>query len=139
MQLEEVYQMVKSNGGRFTKVRRAVIEILFSASQPLSALDIIQNLKEIKILVNRTTVYRELLYLVENDIVKEIKFKDNLRYFEISQNHHHHLVCTNCHTIKEITLGDHLEKQEKHIWRKEKFKVIDHALEFYGLCKKCVD
>ena len=58
-------------------------------------------------------------------------------YYEIQQDHHHHLVCVSCNSISKVEIGNHLEKQEKQIAKQNKFNIIHHSLEFYGYCQKC--
>lgn len=81
-------------------------------------------------------MYRELMFLVENNIITKntISHKD---YFELPTDHHHHLVCTGCNSIKKVVLGKHLHKQEKQLEKENEFTIINHSIEFYGLCKNC--
>jgi Fur family transcriptional regulator, ferric uptake regulator len=118
-------------------VRKSIIKILFEDGCLLSATDISNKLLLLKISADRTTIYRELVFLLEKNVIKKIQLGDNKLYYEICSKHHHHLICTKCSDVKEIVLGKHLEKQEMIIYKKDKFKVLSHSLEFYGLCEKC--
>jgi len=85
---------------------------------------------------NRSTIFRELLFLTKNNIL----IKNNISgvdCYEIQQDHHHHLVCLNCNSIIKIEVGGHLAKQEKQIAKRNKFDIINHSLEFYGYCRNC--
>ena len=136
--MDTILQKIKDDGFRLTTVRKAMVRILFDENRPLTSSDIQAGLLSLHIKADRTTVYRELLFLLDRLIVKKIKFDDHKMHYEICSGHHHHLVCTKCSAVKEIVLGEHLEQQEKKIYRKEKFKVLSHSLEFYGLCSKCL-
>ena len=135
--MNTILQKIKGSGFRLTKVRTAMAKILFDGKRPLTSSDIQTQLSRLRIKADRTTVYRELLFLLEQNIIKKIQFADNKIYYEICAEHHHHLICTRCNNVKELFLGKHLEQQEKKIYKKENFKVISHSLEFYGLCGKC--
>lgn len=126
---------IKNCGGKITKTRLAVIKMLFTT--PLTSGEIALKLKHQKINVNRTTIYRELLFLVNNKIARTFQNANGDKYYEISNQHHHHLICTKCNVIKEISHCPELKKQEKNLSKKEKFKITGHALEFFGLCPKC--
>lgn len=104
----------------------------------LSAAEILKYLKKHNPKINRTTVYRELLFLTKHAVVKEVLLSGKAPFYELNQDKHHHLVCLNCDSIKPVSLGKHLLAEEKKVYRKEKFKITAHSLEFYGLCKKCL-
>ncbi|MDO8509576.1 MAG: transcriptional repressor [bacterium] len=138
LSLEQIIQKIKKAGGRITKVRQGVIAILLVADRPIDAAELAKRLKKKKITADRTTIYREVLYLLHNSIIHRVQLNDGAQYYEILDEHHHHLVCTSCHSIVDMILHNDLEEQAKKIWKKEKFKVTDHTLEFFGLCAKCV-
>lgn len=133
-----IFDNLKSEGHKMTKVRKAIIEILTSHSQPFSASDILSELAVKGLRVNKTTVYRELLFLKEQSVVGEIELGEGKKRYEITpKDHHHHLVCVSCKSIKDIPLERDLDTQEEHIAQKNKFKILNHSLEFFGLCGNC--
>lgn len=136
MQLDAIYKKIWSKGGRLTKTRKAIIEILYESGCVLSSSDIMFRLKARNIRPNRSTTYRELVFLVQNNIITKntISHKD---YFELPDDHHHHLVCVSCNSIQKVVIGNHLRQHEKKIERENSFEIINHSLEFYGLCKDC--
>lgn len=135
--MEKLIDKLKSLGARITKTRCAVLEYLSVAIKPVSALDILNELKRRKILVNRTTVYREISFLLEQSLIRELKIIGQASLFELADKHCHHLICLKCHDVKTIPMDNHLHEEEVKIMKKEKFKISDHTLEFYGLCHKC--
>ncbi len=136
--MDTILQRIRNDGFRLTKVRTAMVKILFDENRPLTSSDIQAQLSTLHVKADRTTVYRELLFLLEHDVVKTVRFADHKIHYEICTDHHHHLVCTKCNKVIEIVLGEHLEEQEKEIYKREHFKVISHSLEFYGLCGSCM-
>jgi Fe2+ or Zn2+ uptake regulation protein len=137
MTLNELIEKIKLLGSRTTKTRKAVLECMFLSNEPMSSSNILSALKNKKILVNRTTVYRELIFLMENGLVREVKLIGKPSLFELSHEHRHHLICIKCNKIKTIIMDNHLHEEEKKIMKQEKFEITDHCLEFYGLCQKC--
>ena len=134
---KDTVENIKSNGFRITSSRRAIVKILCNAKIPITATQILNKLLDLKLETNRITIYRELCFLTENDFAQKIQLADHKMYYEISAEHHHHLICTKCRLVKKIILGNHLEKQEQDMCKKEKFKSVTHSLEFYGVCKRC--
>ncbi|NTV41469.1 MAG: transcriptional repressor [Candidatus Moranbacteria bacterium] len=136
-QIKTILEKIKADGHRLTKVRKAMVQILVSQGCLLTALDIQQKLKKLQAKADRSTVYRELCFLLEEKIIRKIQLGDDKTYYEISTGHHHHLICNKCNKVQKIVIGEPLKTQEKKINQKEKFKVLSHSLEFYGLCRKC--
>jgi Fe2+ or Zn2+ uptake regulation protein len=127
----------KLAGCRQTKTRTKILEIL-NQSGPLAALEIKERLGQKKILVNKTTVYRELEFLLAKQVISEVIFQDGLKRYELTSTEHgHHVICLSCHKVERIALAHDLENQEKKIGHRLNFKILNHSLEFYGLCQDC--
>ena len=132
-------ERLKEQGFRITKVRRALVELIADASQPLSAIDLLAELSIRDLSVNKTTVYRELDFLLLHHAIIEIDLLDGMKRYELlrSEEHHHHLVCTKCRKIQCIEMNNDLDDLEKRIRRRHQFRVESHILEFFGLCSAC--
>ena len=122
---------------RSTPVREKLIE-LFSKGLLLSVPDIQKLLLSYKLSPNKTTIYREIEFLKENNLIQEIDFGDGKKRYERTDGeHHHHLICTSCKNIDDVTLESDLDHFEEKIKSTKKFKVTRHSLEFFGLCLNC--
>lgn len=132
--------ILRSRGLRTTKCRIAILEAVTSGKLPVSAAELQVQLSKKRILINKTTIYRELYALRAAGIIKEMSLGDKQRRYEfINQaNHHHHLVCVNCNHIEDINVREDLDAEENRISKCKKFKVLSHSLEFFGVCKSCV-
>jgi Fur family ferric uptake transcriptional regulator len=92
--------------------------------------------------VNKTTVYRELDFLLSEQIIKNVQIDSSTEYYELAdREHHHHLVCTNCKKILDFTPSDSAEK-EMHalitdLEQKTGFQVDEHSFELFGRCERC--
>lgn len=137
--LEEILSELSGMGFRLTRIRRAVIGIFLGSGLPLSAVDIMGVLNRMNTAFNKTTVYRELGFLKGLGVVKEIQFlHERVKRYELAGgDHHHHLICLKCRSVEDIVLEGDLEEQEKKIFRSRGFRVLDHSLEFLGLCQTC--
>lgn len=136
MEKKDFYKKIREKGGRLTKIRKAVVDILFDSGCMLSSSQIILQLKKKKINPDRTTIYRELLFLLKENIIQK-NTALNKNYFEILKDHHHHLVCLSCNSFKKIKVNNNLTKKENKIGKKNNFKITSHSFDFYGLCHKC--
>lgn len=133
-----IIESLQEQGFRITRVRRALLEIFHAHSQPLSVSDLISFLLKKDISVNKTTVYRELSFLMEMELIDEIEFGDGKKRYEVADDsHHHHIVCISCGRVEDIDFDVDLEAHEAEIARKTQFKIEEHSIEFFGYCQNC--
>ena len=138
---------LRNMGCRLTIPRQEILRVLSKTKQHLSAEDIYMKVHEKHPAVGLTTVYRTLELLVSSRLVTKFDFGDKRARYELvaerhGGNHHHHLVCVECCEVidysdfmaEEIKF---LENVEKGLSKKHDFKILDHHIQFVGLCKKC--
>lgn len=130
---------LNKDGFRVTRTRKAVLKVFLEDRKPISAEELMDALERGGVAVNKTTVYRELSFLTERSIIKEVRFLHERvkRYEAAGLGHHHHLICVSCKKVEDVELKGDLDEQEKEIYRSKGFKVLEHALEFMGLCQEC--
>lgn len=125
-------RQLRAAGLRVTPYRRQVIEAVLAATGPLTVAEIGTQLRRRP---NRVTLYRLVEDLIKADILTQINFRhEQSDRFELADGlhqHHHHLVCEGCGTIKAVKA----EPARPRVPRG--FKLLSHQLEFYGLCAGC--
>ncbi len=136
MKKDLIYKNIRDQGGRMTKIRREILYLLLEANCLMSQADILARLNKLKLHPHRSTIFRELLFLYKNNVVIKSTISDT-DYYEIPQDYHHHLVCINCNSIKKVEISNYFEKQEKQIAQQNDFNIVNHSLEFYGICHAC--
>lgn len=134
---DEIISRLKLDGHRITPARSKIVDLLTNSKEPLSAIDLIEAFHSVGMKVNKTTIYRELDFLIRNALLKEIEFGEGRKRYEIDTGHHHHLICINCKKIEDVDLKADLTAEEKRIEQETGFKVESHSLEFFGHCKNC--
>lgn len=130
---------IQKHGFRLTKARRKIVKVFSDTTRPLSVNEIADILRQMKIKVDKTTIYREIEFLMRNKYVSEV----GLRFNEVSYEpadlmHHHHLVCNGCGKVEVVT-NCLVSELEDNILKTKGFNVRTHRLEFYGLCADCGD
>ncbi|PIQ77469.1 hypothetical protein COV82_04255 [Candidatus Peregrinibacteria bacterium CG11_big_fil_rev_8_21_14_0_20_46_8] len=140
MPIHSIFRTLQQNGNRITMCRRALISLLFESPNPLSILDLKAALQQEGLEFDKSTLYREIQFLMNNNLTVELCFHTGEKKYEWKREHHHHLICRRCDAIEEVQL-DELENVlpsiEKKIHASTKFTKIDHALDFFGLCVQC--
>lgn len=133
---------LKKQGFRLGKGRNALLFLFEAATKPLSASEILELLLKKQVNINKTTVYRELEFLKDQGLIREVPVSSNTVFYESAmQDHHHHLVCANCNSIVEVKtqeLEESIDKLAKYLAKNNKFAIENHTLEFFGTCANCL-
>lgn len=132
---------LKCKGYKLTPQRRAIVDaIIDSEGKHLTAEEIYDEVKKNCPEIGLATVYRTILLLEDIGIVSRLHLNDGCSRYELvhsNETHrHHHLVCNECNGVIEVQ-DDLLEELEEDIESKYEFKILDHALKFYGICSDC--
>jgi len=138
MDLKNIFEVFRQKGHRLTRTRKAMVRVFLDNKEPLSAAELNSRLKNLSVNVNKTTVYREIDFLKKEQFLREIELGDGMkRYERWPDDHHHHLICVECNSVKCIDMEHCLVNEEKYISEKNNFKIMEHSLKFFGLCAKC--
>jgi len=122
---------------RATPARMNLMYLLETSDKPLDVQTMIDYLKEKNVETDPATVFRIVNTFTEKGLTRQIQFQEGkFRYELASKAEHHHLVCTRCGQIQDMS-DCNIDVLENHIEKKKKFKVTSHALEFYGICEDC--
>lgn len=127
---------LKDVGLKVTGPRQAILKLLISANEPLSAKGIFDALPK-PARANQATVYRNLENLQSTGLIRQVNFQHDHNHYELAINHHHHAICQSCGMVVDIASCDitSLETQVKNV---SGFVTINsHALEFFGICRNC--
>ncbi len=141
MNAADFKERLKEKGCKLTMQRRSVLDVLLEHSNDhLSTEEIYDKVKGKFPEIGLATVYRTVQLFEEMGIVDRLNFDDGCSRFELASedtvHHHHHLICEQCNKVFEVE-NDLLDDIEKEIESKYKFKIHDHNLMFYGICKDC--
>lgn len=134
--LKEFKKILKKNSLYVTRQRIALFTLLLNEPKPLSLQEIADKLEEKLDLV---TVYRNVESLEKINVIKKIYAGWSYR-IELSEKfkaHHHHLTCSKCQKTIKVDLGNRIENSLKQIASDYGFRLSNHEVELYGLCKKC--
>ena len=132
---------LKSKGYKLTPQRRAIVDtIIENEGKHLTAEEIYEQVKKNCPEIGLATVYRTILLLEDIGVISKLILNDGCSRYELvhrnERHRHHHLICNICNGVIEVE-DDLLEELEDGIEKKYKFKILDHALKFFGICENC--
>jgi Fur family ferric uptake transcriptional regulator len=133
--------ILSENNISVTLPRLIIIEELLVYRKPITVELLIRKVSN---KVATSTLYRVLNDLKRNGILEEFSTPENDTVVELSLNehdHHHHVFCTKCGEVEDVTLSKDIEKQLSaeisNIQKTSKYLIKEHTLELIGLCSNC--
>ena len=131
--------LLKKNTLKFTIQREVILETLYNSDEHLTpeALHRLIQDKFPELKTGIATVYRTLSLLEDSNMVTSLSFGAQGKKYELgAKEHHDHLICTECGSITEFVDED-IENRQHAIANELGFKMKDHSMQIYGLCKNC--
>ena len=137
-----VEQRLRRASQRYTPGRRELVELLVTAGHPVSIEDIALRAPSLP----RSSAYRHLVDLQTAGVVRRVTANDEYYRFELAEDiteHHHHLLCTHCGKVTDVTPPPAFEqamtKYLDALWALNGFQSDDHRLDVLGACSDCQD
>ena len=134
-------QRMTDAGHLYTRGRQLVMATLSQIGAPAT---IPMILKAAPALV-QSSLYRNLAVLQSAGLVTRVDVGDERAFFELSElitnDHHHHLVCSECSTVVDITLPVRAERAlDRALGDAAEgvgFELKDHRVDLVGVCAVC--
>lgn len=137
---ELVEHRLRQSDLRYTAGRRAIVELLVRRGQPASIADVEAALPQIP----RSSAYRHLVDLQGVGVVRRVAANDDFTRYELAEDlteHHHHLLCTSCGSVTDVTPTEAFERAVRTMVeafsRQEGFQPLSHSLDVLGHCTRC--
>lgn len=136
-------QRLREVDQRYTGNRRSLVEALAESDAPLT----ITELLAVRSDLAQSSAYRNLAVLEEAGVVHRIVTSSDHARFELTEAitgaHHHHLVCTECGIVLDMTLPDDLEVRIHDalnaVAERAVFHGEHHRIDLLGQCNTCAD
>ncbi len=126
---------------RYTANRRSVVTRLAVADGPLTISELLASEPSL----SQSSTYRNLAVLEEAGVVHRIVTAADHARFELTEavtgTHHHHLVCTDCGVVLDVTLPDRVESALHDALATaaatHEFTGAHHRIDLVGHCSAC--
>ena len=120
-------------GLKMTEQRRVIVQVLSESKDHPDVELVFKRASGIDKNIGIATVYRTIKLFEENNIIEKHEFKDGkLRYEEVPEEHHDHLIDIKSGKVIEFQ-NDEIEELQKKAAEKLGYKLVDHRLELYGI------
>jgi Fe2+ or Zn2+ uptake regulation protein len=131
---------LRADGQRYTTQRRALVEVLEAAPQPLTIPQLLDRQQGLA----QSSAYRNLAVLERAGVVHRVVTADGFGRFELAEDlthHHHHLICSSCGEVTDFEVSEavehDLESALARVAKRTGFTVNSHRLDLVGTCAGC--
>jgi Fe2+ or Zn2+ uptake regulation protein len=131
---------LRARGQRYTAKRRALVDVLTGAPTPPALPDI----ETLAPALPRSSIYRNLVVLEDAEVVRRVITEGEFARFELAEGlsaHHHHLICSSCGRVEDVTVPASLEatmdRALDQVARRAGFATVSHRLDLVGICRDC--
>jgi Fe2+ or Zn2+ uptake regulation protein len=136
---ETVELRLRSVGQRYTAQRRALVEALWRARNPVAMPDLAGGRG-----LPQSSVYRNLGVLEQAGAVHRVVTGEESARYELAEDlteHHHHLVCRSCGAVEDVSVPRTLERAMSRAVsdaaERMGFDAVSHRLDLIGTCRSC--
>ena len=122
---------------KYSRQREALLELLRSTKNHPTADWLYEELRKSFPKISLATVYRNLNLLADSGDIIRLDCGENAERYDGNPEKHYHFICRNCHNVIDVSLSQE-NSLEDFVKEKDKLKIEEHVLFFYGLCEKCM-
>lgn len=122
-----------------TTLRKTLVAILQDEQQPISVQDFLRKLTAKNIHRNKTSVYRQLDSLIDENLVTKIVLSDGIARFEMKSSDefdYAHFVCKKCDIVSCAPIHPELKLKLANIFT-NKSDLSAVSIEIDGVCDNC--
>jgi Fur family ferric uptake transcriptional regulator len=137
-ELQVFIDYLQANKLKLTPHRELILETFLENEGHRSVEDIYHAVKAIDPRIGYTTVYRMMKLMLRCGLAREIELADGISRYEhlFNHEHHDHLICMECGNSIEF-YNPEIEALQDAASAQLGFKVLDHKLQIYGVCRDC--
>lgn len=120
--------------------RLLVLEAFLKLEHHVTISDLVTQLEEDKVHLEKEFVLSSMELLFRFGFATRIEFEEKETQYEHRHLglHHDHMVCTKCGMILEFR-DEAIEKQQLKVAEAYGFHMLQHKMEIYGICSKCLE
>ncbi len=123
---------------RNTKQKEIILYVLRSMKTHPTADEIYFEVRKQLPNISLGTVYRNLDNLTKSGQITKLFVSGEVKNFDGNTSYHHHIQCQNCGSICDVRYF--LQEDINEIAGQQSgYKVLEHTINFKGICPKCLE
>ncbi len=122
---------------RMTRQRRIILEEMQTPGRHLTADDVYERVKQKIPNISLGTVYRNLEILHQAGLIKKLTMGGCQKKYDGGMHRHYHVRCIKCDKVQDVSAEAFQDLNKAALHGVDSFEIIDHELEFIGICDKC--
>lgn len=124
---------------RYSRQREIIYEVLKNDMTHPNVDTIYMNVKKIIPDISLGTVYRNLNLLADQNKIHRLDIGDGVIHFDAKIEPHHHLICDDCGTIKDLIIDEsYLDFLIEQVQQKCDDHISEADIIFHGTCQDCL-
>jgi Fur family peroxide stress response transcriptional regulator len=136
IRLQQMIAKLKAHNFRLTPQRLAVLKILAASKDHPSVERTYEQVKKTFPTTSLATIYKTISLLKEVHEVLEIRYSEGSRFDGNKPYPHPHVICLKCKKILDPDLMS-LQGLTEEAAQRTGFRIMDHRLDFFGICPDC--
>ncbi|MBU4316579.1 MAG: transcriptional repressor [Proteobacteria bacterium] len=128
--------MRKTQTLRLTRQRSIILQELQNLKTHPNADEIYEIVRKDIPRISLGTVYRNLEILSDIGQIQKLELGGTVKRFDGNTENHYHIRCIHCNKIVDASM-DLIKDLEKNLNGNSGFTILDHRLEFLGICRDC--
>jgi Fur family peroxide stress response transcriptional regulator len=115
----------------------AVLKVLATSEEHPSVEQIYEQVKADFPMTSIATIYKTVTLLKEMGEVLELGFSNEGNRYDGNRPYPHpHLVCVKCKRVVDLEIATLSELPQK-VARRTDYRIVNHRLDFFGICPRC--
>ncbi len=133
---EEVLAVLRENAKRITAPKRAVVDVLVSADDHLTADEVTRRVQQSRPEVSPSTDYRILAPLEGLLLVVHSHAGQAAAVYHLAGRSHGHVTCERCHVTFEVS-SNVFDRLARELMASDGFELDRHHVALSGICARC--
>ena len=133
---EQFRELAWKRGLAATHQRQIIYEAVVAVAGHYSPEQIYSDVRKRIPSISLATVYKNLRLFVEHSLLREVTPHASTLRVDGNLEPHHHLVCTRCKSVEDIT-GDFVDFKKLSRQVPGGFDLTQPLIEVFGFCRRC--
>lgn len=121
----------------YSRQREEILREIEKMYNHPTAEDIYMTVKGKDPAISRSTVYRNLNLLVEDDRINKISMQAGPDRYDFKRRPHNHIICTRCGKIMDFNYNFELDNLKKILKDQTGIEISEEGIALEGVCDSC--